>query len=85
MKLSVVIPAYNEEESLPETLTTLYSTLSKENIDHEIVVTNDNSKDNTLQVLEELKKNNSNFSILYKSRTEWFWLCCALWFRTIHR
>ena len=56
MKLSVVIPAYNEEESLPETLTTLYSTLSKENIEHEIVVTNDNSKDNALQVLEELKK-----------------------------
>ena len=56
MKLSVVIPAYNEEESLPETLNTLYATLSKENIDHEIVVTNDNSKDNTLQVLEELKR-----------------------------
>ncbi|MEZ5025798.1 MAG: glycosyltransferase family 2 protein [Chitinophagales bacterium] len=56
MKLSVVIPAYNEAESLPETLTTLYSTLIKENIEHEIVVTNDNSSDNTLQVLENLVK-----------------------------
>jgi dolichol-phosphate mannosyltransferase len=27
MKLSVVIPAYNEEESIPETLRTLYATL----------------------------------------------------------
>lgn len=56
MKLSVVIPAYNEEESLPETLTTLYHVLKNENINHEIVVTNDNSKDNTLQVLENLSK-----------------------------
>jgi len=56
MKLSVVIPAYNEAESLPETLSTLYATLKNGAIDHEILVTNDNSKDNTLQVLEELQK-----------------------------
>lgn len=54
MKLSVVIPAYNEEESLPPTLRVLYQTLSKHGIDHEICVTNDNSKDGTLRVLEHL-------------------------------
>lgn len=55
MKLSVVIPAYNEGGSIGETITSLYQTLLKENIEHEIVVINDNSKDNTLQVLESLK------------------------------
>ncbi len=55
MLLSIVIPAYNEEGSIDETLTTLYDKLVHENIPHEIVVTNDNSKDNTLKVLEELK------------------------------
>lgn len=55
MVLSVVIPAYNEEGSIEETLTTLYDKLVHENIPHEIVVTNDNSKDYTLKVLEELK------------------------------
>lgn len=54
MKLSVVIPAYNEEESLPHTLRTLYQTLAKHGIEHEICVTNDNSKDNTLGVLKQL-------------------------------
>ncbi|WP_234736020.1 glycosyltransferase family 2 protein [Tellurirhabdus bombi] len=54
MKLSVVIPAYNEEESIPETLRTLYQTLSKHGIPHEICVTNDNSKDGTLRVLDQL-------------------------------
>lgn len=56
MKLSVVIPAYNEEESIPETLHSLYNTLSKYQIPHEIWVTNDNSKDNTVQVLTDLQK-----------------------------
>jgi dolichol-phosphate mannosyltransferase len=55
MKLSVVIPAYNEEESIPHTLRTLYQTLAKHGVPHEICVTNDNSKDNTAGVLEALK------------------------------
>ncbi|MCE7068227.1 glycosyltransferase family 2 protein [Dyadobacter sp. CY326] len=54
MKLSVVIPAYNEEESITHTLTSLHQTLNKYNIPHEICVTNDNSKDGTLRVLDEL-------------------------------
>ena len=54
MKLSVVIPAYNEQESIPETLRSLYQTLAKYGIPHEICVTNDNSKDQTAQVLEQL-------------------------------
>src|SRR5690606_2471343 len=56
MKLSVVIPAYNEETSLPPTVRALYTTLAQYGIPHEILITNDNSKDNTLKVLEELAK-----------------------------
>ncbi len=56
MKLSVVIPAYNEEQSLPESLPVIYEKLQQENIQHELVVVNDNSKDSTLKVLEELAK-----------------------------
>jgi dolichol-phosphate mannosyltransferase len=54
MKLSIVIPAYNEEESITETIDQIEEAFSKVNIDHEIYVVNDNSKDNTLQVLEQL-------------------------------
>ena len=56
MKLSVVIPAYNEEGSIQETLISLYAALSAANVDHEIVVVNDNSKDKTLEILHELQK-----------------------------
>jgi dolichol-phosphate mannosyltransferase len=56
MKLSVVIPAYNEEESIGETLHALYAKLASEQIAHEIVVTNDNSKDDTLGRLQQLSQ-----------------------------
>jgi dolichol-phosphate mannosyltransferase len=56
MILSVVIPAYNEEGSITETIVTLYEKLVAENIPHEIFVTNDNSKDGTAKVLADLCK-----------------------------
>lgn len=56
MKLSVVIPAYNEEGSLSETLGSLYAKLTEEQIPHEIFVTNDNSKDRTAEVLATLSQ-----------------------------
>jgi dolichol-phosphate mannosyltransferase len=55
MKLSVLIPAYNEEGSIQETLNSLYAALTAAEIDHEIVVVNDNSKDQTLEILQKLQ------------------------------
>ena len=54
MKLSVVIPAYNEEGSIAATVQTLHDELQREGIDHEILVVNDNSQDATLPILTEL-------------------------------
>ena len=54
MKLSIVIPAYNEEESIAETIDQIEEAFSKVAIEHEIFIVNDNSKDNTIRVLEEL-------------------------------
>ncbi len=57
MKLSVVIPAYNEAESITETLEAIYNTLTQAQIsNHQILVVNDNSKDNTLEVLTRLQQ-----------------------------
>jgi len=56
VKLSIVIPAYNEEGSVAETVQTLYDALNKANVEHEIFVVNDNSKDGTLRILEELSR-----------------------------
>lgn len=52
---SVVIPARNEQDSLPATLKEIYETFQRENVPHEIVVVDDGSHDRTWAVLTELK------------------------------
>lgn len=52
---SVVIPARDEEESLPSTLEDIHRVLAAENVPHEIVVVDDGSNDGTWAVLQELK------------------------------
>ena len=54
MKLSVVIPAHNEEGCIEDTITDLCHSLTKACIDHEILVVNDNSKDQTENILKDL-------------------------------
>lgn len=53
---SVVIPARDEEESLPSTLEDIFRTFTAERIPHEIVVVDDGSKDRTWSVLQELRQ-----------------------------
>ncbi len=52
---SVVIPARDEEESLPQTLHDIHDVLRASNIQHEIVVVDDGSTDRTWEVLQRLK------------------------------
>jgi dolichol-phosphate mannosyltransferase len=54
--LSVVIPAHNEESSISDTIISLDNVLNSYSIPHEIVVINDNSKDQTLTILDNLKR-----------------------------
>jgi dolichol-phosphate mannosyltransferase len=54
MKLSIIIPAYNEEESISETVVSIEKALDTIKINHEVLIINDNSKDNTEHVLKEL-------------------------------
>ena len=51
--LSVVIPAYNEEKSIGNTLLAIDHYLSKQDYSYEIIVVNDGSKDKTAQIAEK--------------------------------
>ncbi len=54
-KLSVVIPAYNEEKRIAETLQNIDGYLEKQPYDYQIVVVVNNSKDRTYNVVKELE------------------------------
>lgn len=56
MKLSVVIPAYNEEHRISKTLESVSLFLQKQNYDYEILVVVDGAKDNTAAIVLELEK-----------------------------
>ena len=68
-KVSIVIPAYNEEESLPylyERITKLIDTV--ENYEFEILFINDGSKDKTLELIKEYRNKDNRFSYVNLSR-----------------
>ncbi len=55
--LSVVIPAYNEERRLPQTLARVCDYLAGQNYPSEVVVVDDGSRDQTAQVVEGFARN----------------------------
>ena len=57
MKLSVVIPAYNEEKRIAETAATLTEFLPTVSQDFEIIIVSDGSKDKTFEIIKNLAKN----------------------------
>jgi glycosyltransferase involved in cell wall biosynthesis len=62
--LSVIIPAFNEENNASRMLKNLTRKLDETNLKYEVILVNDGSKDNTLYVLEQLKGSYSNIKII---------------------
>ena len=61
-KISIIVPAYNEEESLPflyERLTKLIDSI--ENYEFEVLFINDGSKDRTLELIKEIRQKDERF------------------------
>ena len=58
--LSVVIPAYNEEEMIPTTVSVIEGVLAEANINHELLFVNDGSKDSTWDKISEAALANPN-------------------------
>jgi len=54
MYLSLIIPAYNEEKRLSNTLFEIDKYLREQNYDYEIIVVNDGSKDKTTEIVKNL-------------------------------
>ncbi len=66
--ISLVIPCYNEEESILQTCTELMDVMSHQGEEFELIFVDDGSKDRTLQILSALQPQNPHIRILSFSR-----------------
>ncbi len=66
--LSIIVPAYNEQEVLDEFYQRTKSVLTELNSEYELIFVNDGSKDNTLKILEKLHSIDNNIVIIDLSR-----------------
>ncbi len=62
--LSIVIPAHNEEGCIVNTIDDLTQVLEVHNINYEILVVNDNSRDRTEQILQKLCEENNRINYI---------------------
>lgn len=68
MDISVVIPLYNEAESLPELTKWIERVMAENCFTYEIIFVNDGSSDNSWEVIKELKRDNGNIHAICFSR-----------------
>ena len=60
MDISIVVPLFNEDESLPELEAWIARVMNDNNFTYEIIMVDDGSNDNSWQVIENLSQKNSN-------------------------
>jgi dolichyl-phosphate beta-glucosyltransferase len=68
--LSVIIPAYNEEKGIRDTVMDVSRYLSKQDYIFEIIVINDGSKDNTAEICRELESTIYNFKFIDNKKNQ---------------
>lgn len=66
--MSIVLPAYNEEQMIEKTAGTIARLMENEDISYELVFVNDGSKDQTWERIKEASKKNSNIKGICFSR-----------------
>ena len=54
MNISVVVPSYNEYESLPELCSWIDRVMNSNNFSYEVIIIDDGSTDNTWEVISKL-------------------------------
>lgn len=59
MDISIIVPAYNEKESLPELTSWIKSVMDKNGFSYEVIIVDDGSKDGSWDAIKELSAKDS--------------------------
>jgi len=70
MYLSIIIPAYNEEKRIGETLVAVCEYLNKQSYSHEVIVVNDGSIDRTDEIVQTFNSKISYLKLIGYSRNQ---------------
>jgi glycosyltransferase involved in cell wall biosynthesis len=66
--LSIIIPAYNEEDRLPYTVEQIFSFLKEQSYPAEVLVVENGSKDRTFEIASEFAKHYPNLSVFQEKQ-----------------
>jgi dolichyl-phosphate beta-glucosyltransferase len=62
--LSVVVPAYNEEQRLPRTLNRLHEYYEAQSYPYDVIIVSDGSRDQTNEIVAEFVKTHPKFRLI---------------------
>src|SRR3989338_3712597 len=68
--LSVIVPAYNEEDRISKTLQRFHDYFSAQPYNYEIVVVNDGSKDRTVEIAEHMRAGVKNLRVIDRKQNK---------------
>ena len=69
MDISVVIPLFSEEESIPELSQWIVKVMNVNKFSYEVIFVDDGSRDNSWNIIEQLSKENNNIKYLVTGET----------------
>jgi glycosyltransferase involved in cell wall biosynthesis len=68
INISVIVPLYNEAESLPELSSWISRVMAQNNFSYEVILVDDGSRDESWQVATEISSKNNNFKAIKFAR-----------------
>lgn len=68
LRLSIILPAHNEQERLPDSLTRILRFLTTQSLEAEIIVVENGSTDRTAEVAEAFARQHPNVRVLHETR-----------------
>jgi dolichol-phosphate mannosyltransferase len=71
-KISLIIPSYNEEEGIKETLKNIINYLKGKKIDYEIILVDDKSTDRTIEIIKKIAYKNKKIKVIIRNTCKGF-------------
>lgn len=64
LSISVIVPVHNEELRVHRGINRICQYLDEKNYDYEVIITEDGSTDNTINIIQDLQKNNNKIKLI---------------------